>query len=161
MIAHGFLYRDGIYTTFDVPGSSTTFGVAINNLGQIVGDYDIGGNQHGFLYSNGVYTTLGVPGSVGSDASAINNLGQIVGDYDIGGNQHGFLYSNGVYTTLDVPTRGGDYTGYPGAINDIGQILGFYSPVPEPTTWVMMLIGFAGLGFAGWHAQRRHATAAA
>jgi phospholipase/lecithinase/hemolysin len=29
---------------------------------------------------------------------------------------------------------------------------------PEPTTWAMMLIGFAGLGFAGWRARR--ATAA-
>jgi PEP-CTERM motif len=27
--------------------------------------------------------------------------------------------------------------------------------VPEPSTWVMMLIGFAGLGFAGYRASRR------
>jgi hypothetical protein len=25
-----------------------------------------------------------------------------------------------------------------------------YSPVPEPSTWAMMLLGFAGLGFAGY-----------
>jgi unsaturated chondroitin disaccharide hydrolase len=25
-----------------------------------------------------------------------------------------------------------------------------YSPVPEPSTWAMMLVGFAGLGFAGY-----------
>jgi hypothetical protein len=29
---------------------------------------------------------------------------------------------------------------------------------PEPSTWAMMLIGFAGLGFAGYRA-RRTATA--
>ena len=29
------------------------------------------------------------------------------------------------------------------------------TPVPEPTTWAMMLIGFAGLGFAGYRASRR------
>lgn len=34
------------------------------------------------------------------------------------------------------------------------------SVVPEPSTWVMMLFGFAGLGFAGWRAQRRSASAA-
>jgi PEP-CTERM motif len=28
------------------------------------------------------------------------------------------------------------------------------STVPEPSTWAMMLIGFAGLGYAGWRAQR-------
>jgi fibro-slime domain-containing protein len=27
--------------------------------------------------------------------------------------------------------------------------------VPEPSTWAMMLLGFAGLGFAGWRASRR------
>ena len=29
------------------------------------------------------------------------------------------------------------------------------TPVPEPTTWAMMLLGFAGLGLAGY----RHAKA--
>ena len=28
-------------------------------------------------------------------------------------------------------------------------------PVPEPSTWAMMLLGFAGLGYAGWRARRR------
>jgi hypothetical protein len=27
-------------------------------------------------------------------------------------------------------------------------------PAPEPSTWAMMLLGFAGLGFAGWRARR-------
>ena len=30
--------------------------------------------------------------------------------------------------------------------------------VPEPSTWAMMLIGFAGLGFAGYRASHRNAT---
>jgi hypothetical protein len=30
---------------------------------------------------------------------------------------------------------------------------------PEPATWAMMLIGFAGLGFAGYRARRSHAFA--
>jgi hypothetical protein len=33
-----------------------------------------------------------------------------------------------------------------------------YSPVPEPSTWAMMLVGFAGMGFVGYRA-RRAATA--
>ena len=28
-------------------------------------------------------------------------------------------------------------------------------PVPEPSTWAMMFLGFAGLGFAGYRASRR------
>lgn len=35
------------------------------------------------------------------------------------------------------------------------------SAVPEPSTWAMMLIGFAGLGFAGYRASRRTAAFAA
>ena len=27
--------------------------------------------------------------------------------------------------------------------------------VPEPSTWAMMLLGFAGLGFAGYRIDRR------
>ena len=29
-----------------------------------------------------------------------------------------------------------------------------YSPVPEPSTWAMMLLGFAGMGFAGYRARQ-------
>jgi hypothetical protein len=29
--------------------------------------------------------------------------------------------------------------------------------VPEPSSWAMMLVGFAGLGFAGYRASRRSA----
>ena len=32
---------------------------------------------------------------------------------------------------------------------------------PEPSTWAMMLVGFAGLGYAGWRAQRKTAALAA
>ena len=30
------------------------------------------------------------------------------------------------------------------------EVLGLPSPVPEPSTWAMMLLGFLGLGFAGY-----------
>jgi len=33
------------------------------------------------------------------------------------------------------------------------------SSVPEPSTWAMMLIGFAGLGFAGYRSTQRRAVA--
>jgi hypothetical protein len=29
--------------------------------------------------------------------------------------------------------------------------------IPEPSTWALMLLGFAGLGFAGWRGQRKAA----
>ena len=33
--------------------------------------------------------------------------------------------------------------------------------VPEPSTWAMMLIGFAGLGFAGYRTSRKAVSVAA
>jgi hypothetical protein len=49
-------------------------------------------------------------------------------------------------------------------INGFGDIAfgGAVEAVPEPSTWAMMLIGFAGLGFAGYRRARAgHATLAA
>jgi hypothetical protein len=44
-------------------------------------------------------------------------------------------------------------TAYPDI--DIVFAEGLTSSVPEPSTWAMMLIGFAGLGYAGYRASRR------
>ena len=34
------------------------------------------------------------------------------------------------------------------------------SPVPEPSTWAMMLVGFVGLGYAGYRGSRKKSAAA-
>jgi PEP-CTERM motif len=97
----------------------------------------------------------------------VNDAGQVVGYYfnDSGG--HGFFYDHGRYTTLDDPLADGGT--YAFGINDAGAIVGYYNEgvdtygfiatpipntVPEPTTWAMVLIGFAGLGFAGYRRPR-------
>ena len=40
------------------------------------------------------------------------------------------------------------------------EVLGLPSPVPEPSTWAMMALGFMGLGFAGYRRSRTKAVAA-
>jgi PEP-CTERM motif len=40
------------------------------------------------------------------------------------------------------------------------MVVGTSSTVPEPSTWAMMLLGFAGLSLAGYRKSRRIATAA-
>src|SRR5579862_8662405 len=45
---HGFLDANGVFSTIDVPGSTSTTAMGINNTGQIVGSTNIGGTPHGF-----------------------------------------------------------------------------------------------------------------
>jgi len=67
----------------------------------------------------------------------------------------------GVNTTLTgTPTKTGSFTfdlqnnylpPYEVFTAQLTEVVG----VPEPSTWAMMLIGFAGLGYAGYRASRR------
>jgi probable HAF family extracellular repeat protein len=82
--AHGFLYDNGFFSSFDFPGATDTLPLDINDHGQIVGlyvDKDI--VAHSFLLEDGRFTTFEVPfpGVVLTDVSGINNRGQIVGRY--------------------------------------------------------------------------------
>jgi len=159
----GYLYTNGILTPIVDPLGILTIPNDINNRGQIVGSYVIAGSKSlGFLYSDGVYTTL----SLGTNTVAlgINDAGQIVGTYVDDTGAHGFLYSGGTYTTLDDPLTISGKTRLTQSfysINDQGQIVGLIgfrdsvSSVPEPSTWAMLLIGFAGVGFAAYR-RRTH-----
>ena len=86
------------------------------------------------------------------------------------GNQHGYIDNGGVFTSFDPP---GSASTTINGINDKGDIVGFYTnpttdttdgfvgtPVPEPSTWAMMLAGFAGLGFLGYRKVRQGKLAA-
>ena len=82
--AHGFLYNNGFFSSFDVPGASATLPLDINDHGQIVGVYgDSDSIPHSFLLEDGHFTFIEVPFPhvVFTDVSGINNRGQIVGRY--------------------------------------------------------------------------------
>jgi PEP-CTERM motif len=36
-----------------------------------------------------------------------------------------------------------------------GYVVTSSAPVPEPSTWTMLLLGYAGLGYAGWRRTRK------
>src|SRR5690349_12098369 len=58
-ITHGFLLRNGTFSTIDTPASTSITDVhGINAKGDLVGGYtDSSGNHRGFLLSHGAYTT--------------------------------------------------------------------------------------------------------
>jgi hypothetical protein len=125
----------------------------------------------GFLDQDGVISTLDPFGSAFTQALGVNDLGEIVGFYtDADGNQHGYIDNDGVFTSFDPP---GSASTTINGLNDKGDIVGFYTnpasdsvigfvgtPVPEPSTWAMMLAGFAGLGFLGYRKACRGTLAA-
>jgi hypothetical protein len=117
---------DYLFTTLDVPGSTSTRAQGINASGQIVGTYGVGfPAAHGFLLNGGSYTTFDVPGSITTEADGINASGQIVGVYHLpGGGPLGYLLSGGSYTTL--APFGSTFTSAIG-INAFGQIVGGYN----------------------------------
>src|SRR5262249_60421683 len=103
------------FTAFHRPLGITTLAFGINDMGQIVGDYQ-NASAHGFLLSGGVYTPLDDPSATtgtptGTLARGINNFGQIVGIYFDASGAHGFLRSGGNYITSDDPSAtGGTFT---------------------------------------------------
>jgi hypothetical protein len=176
-ISHGYTYTIGSSTPFsgDINEASgiSTVTTAINNSGEIAGFYTIGTENFGFLDNGGVFTTVDVPGSQQTQLFGLNDHGFAVGDYvDSAGNMHGLLFNSvlDVFTTIDAP--GGFGTTTLNGINDLNQIVGFYvtgsvtnglliTGVPEPSTWAMMALGFATLGFAGYRKARRGGAALA
>ena len=88
-----------------------------------------------FLFSSGVDIT-GVSVDSSSDFFANStppHFGlQLLSPTDILIDVTGAAPAIGGKLILDVTTNGG------------------VTPVPEPSTWALMLLGFAGLGFAGW-----------
>jgi uncharacterized membrane protein len=115
-----FALAQGTYTIINVPSSTMTDVVAINNAGDLVGTFfDKGGSQHGFLLSQHVFTTIDAPGATATVAYGINDGGQIVGTNGLGA---GFLYtiSDQTFTTIE---DGGAVTS-PAGINNSGTIVG-------------------------------------
>ncbi|QSA96033.1 hypothetical protein [Methylococcus sp. EFPC2] len=118
------------YTTFDVPGSSSTHVYDINDRGQIAGFYSedpafVGAGavpkSRYFVSGDGVYSAYDVPGTHGFSSQHINASGQVAGTYDDASLiSQGFLYSGGVVTPLSVPGGSTDVAD----INAGGQVVG-------------------------------------
>jgi uncharacterized membrane protein len=84
-------------------------------------------------------------------AYSINDARQVVGSGPGGGATE---WSGG--NVISLGGLPGSTNSMAEGINDAGQVVGrsaFF--VPEPSTWAMMLLGFAGLALAGYREQKQ------
>ena len=167
----------------DVGSQGISIVKAINDAGQSVGYSVTTSGMDAVLWSpSGKATVLQDVGGRGfSYADAINDAGWSVGGSCTASNCFGedagedaVLWSpSGKATDLGaVLGPAWSWTEAVG-INNSGDIIGYgiyhggqygflLTSVPEPSTWAMLLAGFAGLGFAGYRrAKTGHATLAA
>jgi uncharacterized membrane protein len=133
---HGFLFhgQDGSFTAIDFPGATFTNASAINNKGQITGRWDdSAGGEHAYLLDGGVFRSFDFPDALDTGTGGINDRSDIVGTFDLGdiNTGIGFLLHRGQFTSFEVPGSFPQMT-FAAAINDPGQIVGFFGDLVDP-----------------------------
>jgi YVTN family beta-propeller protein len=123
-VTHGFLLRNGNYTTTDVPGSVQTIPQDVNDSGQVVGCYiDANNVSHGFLLSGGTFTTVDFPGSISTCLTGTTDSGEFAGGYiDQNKIGHVFLLNGNNFTVINIP--GIPNTGEVVSLNNLGHLAG-------------------------------------
>jgi uncharacterized membrane protein len=133
-VQHGFLDRDGRFTTINNPNAGTASGQGtnvgyVNDLGQVVGSYtESNNNTVAFAGPPGRFAPVSDPlaPAFSTLTAAINDAGVVAGEwFDAGGESHGFTELRGVYTPVEDPagTEGTRPTG----ISNLGVVVGFYT----------------------------------
>jgi hypothetical protein len=127
---HGFIYKEGRYTTYDFPGeTTTTLLLSINNHDVITGAYtDASGVAHSFLLKGNKTSPIVAPGPYATFVAIINNAGEINGWLLQGywGNPsfvEGFILRHDVFTELIFPNS---LWTLPTGLNDYGMSSGGY-----------------------------------
>lgn len=177
---HAFVYDNGTMTDLGTLGGATSVSADLNDLGHAVGHSDLDPAQssedsHAFLYRDGRMIDLDplFADSNSSFATRINNAGQVLATAMVTDRRfntraaHLFFYDNGQAIDLTdyMRTSFNDVLNIEGAwLNEAGQIalrtsiagethIFLMTPVPEPTTWALLLAGAAALAVAGRRRQ--------
>ena len=118
----GFTLIDGLFSTYDVPGSLKTVFYGLNNAGQAVGFYrDSDEIDHGVIVQDGELTQFDFPGAAQTEIYGISETGIFAGNIiDAAGVIHGFMGD----MQIDVP---GAIRTYADHVNAAGILVGSYT----------------------------------
>ena len=118
----GFTLVDGVFSTYDVPGSLKTVFYGLNNAGQAVGFYrDSDEVDHGVIVQDAELTQFDFPGAAQTEIYGISETGILAGNIiDASGVIHGFMGD----TQIDVP---GAIATYADHVNSGGNLVGSYT----------------------------------
>ena len=118
----GFTLIDGVFSTYDVPGSLKTVFYGLNNAGQAVGFYrDSDEIDHGVIVQDGELTQFDFPGAAQTEIYGISETGIFAGNIiDAAGVIHGFMGD----MQIDVP---GAIRTYADHVNAAGILVGSYT----------------------------------
>ncbi len=113
---------DGVFTTYDFPGSQKTHFYALGNNGQAAGHYeDSNGMHHGVVLENGELRQYDFPGAVQTEIYGISDAtGALTGNFiDASGVRRGFSGE----TIVEAPEASATYADF---INASGRMVGSY-----------------------------------
>jgi len=173
MASHAFLYDGVAMIDLGTLGGISSTAMAINMTGISVGVSTVSFSSNEIRpvrWESGAIMDLGSLGGMRGTAFGINASGEIVGESQLAsGVVHAFLYRDSAMIDLNdvVDADGWLRLSRAWDINDTGQISGYgvltdgsthaflLTPVPEPSTWAMLILGLAAVGFTA----RRHRLA--
>ena len=118
----GFTLIDGVFTTYDFPGSKSTYFYALGNDGRAAGHYeDSDGLYHGVVLENGELRQYDFPNAVQTEIYGISDAtGALTGNFiDASGVRRGFSGE----TIVEIP---GALATFADFVNATGTIVGSY-----------------------------------
>lgn len=167
--ARASVWSEGVQTLLGTLGGPSSYGLAINSLGQVAGSSSVGlTTQHAFVFTDGVgMVDLGTLGGSNSIAYGINSSGSIVGmSQNSAGTSVAFVCSGGVMVDLNslLSNQPAGWTlASASAVSENGYIVGhavssdgqtthafLLTPVPEPGVLTISLL------MCGVVRRRRH-----
>ena len=138
---------DASHYLWGVGGATITFANAVTSFDIYWGSIDGNGNNNNSLVLN-----VGSDTIRGNDLVSMGLTNGAGNQFDIFDNQWFRISDNNPFTSFTASSTTNAFE-----FDMAGPSVTQTSGVPEPSTWAMMLIGFAGLGYAAFHRRKDRA----